>query len=68
MWRNSLDDPALAVRRYREALALGATRSLPEIFSTAGARFTFDEADLSVLVAAVEERMEELRQHFPATV
>ena len=68
VWRNSLDDPALAVRRYREALALGATKPLPEIFATAGARFTFDEADLSALVAAVEERMEELRQHFPATV
>ena len=68
VWRNSLDDPARAVRRYREALALGATRPLPEIFAAAGARLTFDGADLAALVGSVEERMEELRQHFPAAV
>jgi oligoendopeptidase F len=31
-----------AVRRYRAALALGATRPLPELFAAAGARFAFD--------------------------
>ena len=45
VWRNSLDDPAKAVARYREALALGATRSLPEIYRAAGARLTFDVGD-----------------------
>ncbi|HEY9016248.1 MAG TPA: M3 family oligoendopeptidase, partial [Gemmatimonadales bacterium] len=38
VWRNSLKDPAGAVARYREALALGAVRSLPDIYQTAGAR------------------------------
>ncbi len=32
VWRNSMRDPAEAVRRYRAALALGATRSLPELY------------------------------------
>ena len=68
VWRNSRRDAGTAVRRYREALALGATKPLPEIFAAAGARLTFDAADLIELVAAVEERMEELRQHFPAGV
>ena len=44
VWRNSLDDPGAAVARYRDALALGAVRSLPEIYRTAGARLTFDAA------------------------
>src|SRR5262249_11241649 len=38
VWRNALGDQAGAVAAYREALALGATRPLPELFAAAGAR------------------------------
>ena len=38
LWRASLTDPAGTVRRYREALALGGTVSLPEMYRTAGAK------------------------------
>lgn len=61
IWRNSLTDRAGAVARYREALALGATRPLPELYQTAGARLTFDAADIAELVALVEARIGELR-------
>jgi oligoendopeptidase F len=65
VWRNAKRDKAEAVRRYREALALGATRSLPDLFAAAGVRFTFDAAEIGALVALVEERMEVLRAGLP---
>jgi oligoendopeptidase F len=65
VWRNSLADPAAAVARYRDALALGAVRRLPEIYSTAGARLTFDAAAIGELVQLVESRIEELRAELP---
>ncbi|MGE5926167.1 MAG: M3 family oligoendopeptidase [Gemmatimonadota bacterium] len=66
VWRNARRNKGEAVRRYREALALGATRSLPELFAAAGVRFTFDAGEIGALVALVEERMDALRAGLPA--
>ena len=65
VWRNSLENPAMAVARYREALALGAVRSLPEIYSTAGARLTFDIDTMGELVELVEKHIERARAELP---
>jgi oligoendopeptidase F len=62
VWRNSLEDPARAVARYREALALGATRPLPELYRTAGAELIFDASRMGDLVALVERQIEALRR------
>jgi oligoendopeptidase F len=61
VWRNSLKDPVTAVAHYREALALGAVRKLPEIYQTAGARLTFDVETIGELVQLVEEHIERAR-------
>lgn len=61
LWRASLADPASAVRRYREALSLGATVSLPEMYRVAGARLVFNERDMGELVALVETELGRLR-------
>jgi oligoendopeptidase F len=61
VWHQSLRDPASALARYKAALALGGTRSLPEIFTTAGASLVFDADEMAPLVAAVERRIAELR-------
>jgi oligoendopeptidase F len=61
VWRNSLEDPARAVEQYRQALALGAVRSLPEIYRTAGARLTFDVGTIGELVQLVETHIERIR-------
>jgi oligoendopeptidase F len=60
VWRNSLRDPKEAVRKYREALALGATKPLPELFRAAGARLVFDSEGMRELVTLVEEEIEKL--------
>ncbi|HEX9164442.1 MAG TPA: M3 family oligoendopeptidase [Gemmatimonadales bacterium] len=62
VWRNSGRDPAGAVAAYRRFLALGATRSLPELFAAAGAELVFDAARMAELVALVEEEITALRQ------
>jgi oligoendopeptidase F len=66
IWRNSLRDPAQAVARYREALALGAVRSLPEMYRAAGARLTFDPALIGELVQLVEEQIDRIRSQLPS--
>jgi oligoendopeptidase F len=60
VWRNSLQDGGAAVRKYREALALGATRPLPELFKAAGARLIFDSDGMRELVSLVEEELAKL--------
>jgi oligoendopeptidase F len=57
VWRNSLKDQGRAVQRYREALALGNTRSLPELYRAAGVEFTFDADRIAELVALVESEL-----------
>lgn len=57
VWRNSLSDHGAAVRRYREALALGATKPLPELYRAAGARLIFDTDGMRELVLLVEEHL-----------
>jgi oligoendopeptidase F len=61
VWRESLRDHAGAVRRYREALELGGTRPLPEIYAAAGARLIFDEDGMGELVDLVEREIGALR-------
>ena len=57
VWRNSLTDPKGALRKYREALALGGTRPLPELYQAAGARLIFDAEGMRELVELAEEEL-----------
>lgn len=57
VWRNALADQAGAVANYRRALALGYTRSLPELFAAAGARFAFDRQTVGELMALVADQL-----------
>ena len=60
VWRNALSDQSEAVTTYRQALKLGGTRSLPELFAAAGASFRFDEEMLSELVTLIEQTLAQL--------
>ena len=50
IWRNAQQDTQAALRAYQNALALGHTRPLPELFAAAGARLAFDAATVGELV------------------
>ena len=65
VWRNSLKDPVRAVGAYREALALGAVRGLPEMYRTAGARLSFDAETIGPLVELVRSEIDRLRAELP---
>jgi oligoendopeptidase F len=60
VWRNSLSDQAAAVAAYRNALALGGSRPLPDLFAAAGARLIFDEPGMAELVSLIEGQLSEL--------
>ena len=57
LWRNAKEDSHGTVERYREALSLGGTRKLPELFKAAGIDFSFTAETLEPLMALVEEEL-----------
>ncbi|WP_110888685.1 M3 family oligoendopeptidase [Deinococcus yavapaiensis] len=56
VWRGALADQETALARYLDALALGGTRSLPQLFEAAGAKLAFDEAHVGQLMAFIEQQ------------
>ncbi len=54
VWRNALKDQAASLANYRRALALGGTKSLPELYQAAGAKFAFDAQTLREAVNLIE--------------
>ena len=55
VWRNSLDNQAAAVASYRQALALGGTQPLPQLYQAAGARLAFDTEILYDVITLIED-------------
>ena len=62
IWANALKDQAAAVAAYRHALSLGATVSLPDLFTAAGARLAFDRKTLQSAVDLIESQIAELEK------
>ncbi len=60
VWANALRDQQQAVADYRRALALGATVTLPELYTAAGGRFAFDAETLGDAVSLIERTLGEL--------
>lgn len=61
MWRQYLKDPVQAINNYKEALKLGYTKSIPEIYQTAGIAFRFDQEYISDLAAFLKGEYEKLQ-------
>jgi oligoendopeptidase F len=60
VWRNALQNPAGAVRAYRQSLTMGGTATLPQLYAAAGANFAFDTASLKEAVDLIETTIERL--------
>ena len=60
VWRNALADGTGALTRFREALSLGGTVSLPELYRAAGAELAFDSGTLRQAVSLMENTISEL--------
>ncbi len=59
LWLRYRENPASALKDYRQALALGGSRPLPELFQTAGIRFDFSAATLRPIMKAIGETLAE---------
>lgn len=57
VWNNYLKNGSTAIRQYKEALTLGYTRSIPEIYKTAGAEFNFSSTYISGLMSQIEKEL-----------
>ncbi len=62
VWRNALKDQKGAVAAYRRALALGGTVTLPKLYETAGAKFSFEVETIQQAVGLAEEMIEKLEK------
>ncbi len=57
LWAQARRDYAGAVRNYRKALALGGSKSLRELFNTAGLRFDFSQNNVKPLIDDITEEL-----------
>jgi oligoendopeptidase F len=60
IWGNAQKDQGKALQQYRQALALGGTVSLPELYRAAGANLSFDADTLGSIVQLIEKTLAEL--------
>ena len=66
VWANALDDQQAALDSYRQALNLGGTVTLPELYETAGAKLAFDADTLQRAVDLIERKIADLEGAEPA--
>ncbi|MEI8135826.1 MAG: M3 family oligoendopeptidase [Bacteroidota bacterium] len=55
VWRNYKRNPKEAIEKYKKALALGYTQSIPKIYETAGIKFDFSPSYIKELMDFVKE-------------
>ncbi|MCW3089204.1 MAG: oligoendopeptidase family [Ferruginibacter sp.] len=57
MWRQFKIDKEVALNNYCNALSLGGTKTLPQLFETAGLKFDFSSDTIEVLMDFVKSEM-----------
>lgn len=60
MWRNYRNNPTGTIARYLDALKMGYTASIAEVYEKAGVRFDFSESYIRELAGFVTEEWEKL--------
>src|SRR5690554_6439725 len=53
IWKNYRDQPQKAIQQYKDALSLGYTRSIHEVYETAGIKFDFSKEYVAELMEFV---------------
>lgn len=61
IWRNYKQNPSTALEQYVAALKLGYTKSIPEIFKTAGIEFNFSREYVRDLAQFIREELQALK-------
>jgi len=60
VWRNYKRNPEKAIEQYMEALKLGYTKSIEEIYQTAGIEFNFSQKYVKELVDFIQEELNKI--------
>lgn len=60
MWKQYRENPAEALKNYTNALALGGTKTLPELYAAAGLPFDFSPGTIKSLMEMVETELDKL--------
>jgi len=60
LWKTQMGDPQKALDDYANAMSLGNTRTLPELFSAADLELEFNEGHFMSLMGTVETALSEL--------
>ncbi len=60
IWKRYKENPRAALEAYKKALALGYTKSISEIYQTAGIPFDFSQSYIHKLASFLREELEEL--------
>ncbi len=60
VWKNAIENQDNAIQAYKNALSLGYTRSIPEIYKTAGISFDFSEEYLKDLAEFVKAELKKI--------
>jgi oligoendopeptidase F len=60
VWRNFLSDKPKAIQQYKEALSLGYTKSIGDIYKAAGIEFNFGSGYIKSLIDFVKNELSKL--------
>ena len=60
VWHNALQDKAQAIQQYRQALSLGGSATLPDLYRAAGAKLAFDAETLGEAVDLIMTTLTDL--------
>ncbi|KHF38917.1 M3 family oligoendopeptidase [Halalkalibacter okhensis] len=60
IYKHYREHPEQALKNYKSALALGSSKSLPEVYEAAGIRFDFSESMIQELMLFLEKEIEQL--------
>lgn len=60
LWMQYKKDPEKALDHYIAALSLGATKTLPELYKTAGLKFDFSSENIKTLMEFVKKEMDKI--------
>jgi oligoendopeptidase F len=60
VWKNYKENPEIGLKKYLEALKLGYTKTIKEIYETAGIEFNFSAAYVKELAEFIKEELAKL--------
>jgi oligoendopeptidase F len=60
LWMQYIQNPQQALNNYMQALSLGGTKTLPELYEAAGLKFDFSPGHIKTLMEFVNTEMEKL--------